>query len=328
MSLQLSNRIHWIDYAKGIGILLVVVGHVCRGLTASFILNPAQAQFIDQWIYAFHISLFFFLSGLLTWRFASKSLKDLFLNKLQTIVYPYFLWSIVQEVLISSASRYTNSSADLTNLWRIIYEPVLIFWFLYTIFVITMIYEFAHKLKLSPIQFLCFSLFLYCLHLLGSISLPWTVPDRVFFYTIYFAIGVIIGNSNLLYKLNQASTTVGLCVTTAGFLLITVAVWLKLTENQLLVPLIAIIGISAVIALSTLLERFKFANFVMLWGSLSLQIYVVHTIVTSGTRITIQKIFGITDPFPHILLGTILGIYVPIAICKFQYLFTLRPRKI
>ena len=28
---NLPNRDHWVDYAKGLGILLVVIGHVSRG---------------------------------------------------------------------------------------------------------------------------------------------------------------------------------------------------------------------------------------------------------------------------------------------------------
>ena len=333
MNSPLPNRIHWIDYAKGIGIFLVVIGHVCRGLTDSSILNPLPAKLIDQWLYAFHMPLFFFLSGLLILGSASKPLKDFVLDKIQTIAYPYFVWSIIQSVLIATMSRYTNSSTSLTNLWRIIYEPVFIFWFLYILFVIMMLYRVAHKLGASPVHFLGFSIFLYCLHLLGISSISWTVPDLVCSYTIYFALGAIIASSNLLPRLSKVNAPLLVSVAINGFLLIAASVWLKLVENQSLVPLIAIIGISAVIALAILLERFKFGNFVKLWGLLSLQIYVVHTIVASLMRIVLQKLFGTTEPFIYIFLGTIAGIYVPIAIdwlcrqVKFRYLFTLRPRK-
>ena len=51
----MSNRIVFIDIAKGIGILLVVLAH-----------NDLQAfaPFLHQFIYAFHMPLFFFLSGM------------------------------------------------------------------------------------------------------------------------------------------------------------------------------------------------------------------------------------------------------------------------
>lgn len=57
-------RIDWQDSARGFGILLVVYGHVVRGLFQSDILtSPAWAR-ADFAIYTFHMPLFFFLSGL------------------------------------------------------------------------------------------------------------------------------------------------------------------------------------------------------------------------------------------------------------------------
>jgi len=54
-----------IDSAKGVGIVLVVIGHAWRGLqTAGLIDNPALYGRIDTAIYAFHMPLVFFLSGL------------------------------------------------------------------------------------------------------------------------------------------------------------------------------------------------------------------------------------------------------------------------
>ena len=45
--------IRWIDNLKGFGILLVVIGHTV----------PREG--LGQWIYAFHMPLFFFISGFL-----------------------------------------------------------------------------------------------------------------------------------------------------------------------------------------------------------------------------------------------------------------------
>lgn len=328
-----QNRVYWIDYAKGVGIFLVVIGHVCRGLISGSILNPLVAKSIDQWIYAFHMPIFFFLSGLLIQRSVSKSLKDFIIDKLKTIAYPYFVWSIIQGVLISAAFRYINSSISLTDLWQIIYQPIFIFWFLYVLFIITIFYKFARDLGASPVSFLIFSTFLYCLYLLEPSFLSWEVLNLICRFTIYFAIGAAISN-RLMTNLSQINTSILISITISGFLAIATTVWLNLTENQITAPLIAMIGVSATISLAILLEQSKFANFVKVWGLLSLQIYVVHTIVTSGTRILLQKIFGFTEPSAHIFLGTITGIYVPIAICwfceqvKFRYLFTFHSKSV
>lgn len=58
------ERVDWIDTAKGIAILLVVVGHV-GGYTGKYSI-PEYQRWIDYavWlIYTFHMPLFFCLSG-------------------------------------------------------------------------------------------------------------------------------------------------------------------------------------------------------------------------------------------------------------------------
>lgn len=328
-----QNRIHWVDYAKGIGIFLVVLGHVCRGLKLSSVLDPLFAASIDRWIYAFHMPIFFFLSGLLVKHSVSKPLKTFVIDKLKTLAYPYFVWSVIQGLLIYMTSHYTNSSISLSNILGIIYQPILIFWFFYVLFIISIFYKLACDLKASSIHFLIFSLILYCLHLIQPPVISWEVMDLVCRFTIYFALGAAISDQ-LMPRLNQISVFTLISITISGFLAITAIVWLNLAENQLFVPLIAMIGVSATIALSILLEQFKFANFIKLWGLLSLQIYVAHTLCTSGTRVLLQNLFNFTNPFIHITLGTILGIYAPIALnwlCqqgKFPYLFVFRSKSI
>ncbi|WP_407260868.1 acyltransferase family protein [Klebsiella pneumoniae] len=50
----------WVDYAKGIGIILVVFGHANRGLYSSGIyISPEIYHYLDNVIYSFHMPLFF-----------------------------------------------------------------------------------------------------------------------------------------------------------------------------------------------------------------------------------------------------------------------------
>ena len=46
-----DNRIEWVDEAKGIGIILVMLGHCYLNWNFCF------------WFYSFHMPLFFILSG-------------------------------------------------------------------------------------------------------------------------------------------------------------------------------------------------------------------------------------------------------------------------
>ena len=64
MTKALTSRIGWIDTAKGIGLLCVILGHL-------------SIPYLDMWIYFFHMPLFFFLSG-----FAVHQLIQLHLRQL------------------------------------------------------------------------------------------------------------------------------------------------------------------------------------------------------------------------------------------------------
>lgn len=60
-----AQRADWIDAARGLGIVLVVLGHCLRGLVAAGVLADGPVfQIVDRAIYAFHMPLFFLLSGL------------------------------------------------------------------------------------------------------------------------------------------------------------------------------------------------------------------------------------------------------------------------
>jgi fucose 4-O-acetylase-like acetyltransferase len=99
----MRNRIKWVDAAKGIGIFLVVLGHLTsvNGLTATV-------------IWAFHMPLFFFLSGLTAKAWSTGS-GPLLGRSLKNLAVPYIFFSLISIVLwiiskdISSSTRTCNA---------------------------------------------------------------------------------------------------------------------------------------------------------------------------------------------------------------------------
>ena len=77
-----KERIDWIDYAKALGVFLVIMGHTYKGY--SFI----------GWIYSFHMPLFFFLSGT-TLKIEQISCKEFFKKRVKALLIPYILYSAV-----------------------------------------------------------------------------------------------------------------------------------------------------------------------------------------------------------------------------------------
>ena len=85
-SSKTKERIDWIDYAKALGVFLVIMGHTYKGY--SFI----------GWIYSFHMPLFFFLSGT-TLKIEQISCKEFFKKRVKALLIPYILYSAVYIIL-------------------------------------------------------------------------------------------------------------------------------------------------------------------------------------------------------------------------------------
>lgn len=86
------NRIEWIDICKGIGIVLVVIGHTGIGQISTFGYN---------YIYSFHMPLFYFLSGL-TFKNEKYNQLTLFLRRrFWTLILPFFLLNLIAYIYIS-----------------------------------------------------------------------------------------------------------------------------------------------------------------------------------------------------------------------------------
>ena len=118
-----KDRINWIDFAKGIGIFLVVLGHTNRGIHAANLMDTPQFQTVDKWIYSFHMPLFFFLSGIFAERLQKLNIGDFLFNRFSVLIAPYVIWATIQLVLQASLSRYTNSVVELDSFqWFFVYS--------------------------------------------------------------------------------------------------------------------------------------------------------------------------------------------------------------
>lgn len=130
-----AGRIDWIDAARGIGIILVVYGHVMRGLVVARLI-PADAFFRqgDTLIYAFHMSLFFVLSGLFARAARRRGARPFLWARIRTLAYPYLLWSLVQGVTTLYAGHLAQHGLSWQAIASILWQPIGQFWFLHALF--------------------------------------------------------------------------------------------------------------------------------------------------------------------------------------------------
>ena len=141
-----QKRISYIDTAKGIGILLVLIGH-----------SEYPSTHLITWISSFHMPLFFILSGIL---FAhtgasTKKTKPFLKKKLCSILVPYATFSLLS-ILASAILDYASFPAYLwTSLIQTIsFYGISVLWFLPTLFFSELAFFFIKKHTSSKITIL------------------------------------------------------------------------------------------------------------------------------------------------------------------------------
>lgn len=84
-----STRIELFDIIKGIGMFLVVLGHI----QCNYGHDPEWIRFLRNWLYQFHIPLFFFISGVLF--VDSKAWIELIVNKVKRLYRPFIISNLL-----------------------------------------------------------------------------------------------------------------------------------------------------------------------------------------------------------------------------------------
>jgi fucose 4-O-acetylase-like acetyltransferase len=303
-------RLDWIDYTKGLGIFLVVLGHTLRGLIGDTDnLYPKEWDYLDAWIYSFHMPLFFFLSGLLSYRMGEKSYQQFISEKIRTIFYPYILWTfIIQGIRVLSGKENTNFLTFILNFWTVVYQPIGIFWFLYALFLISLTHFALMRLSKSSWSIIIGSLCLYFFHASFPTSIGWDAFRNFAIYSLYFTCGILVRKQFLLSQMPIKNSLL-LLASIIGFSITSIAPILSLKIFSEPSPVIAAFGIIASISLAKILDERRWMPCLRTWGQCSLQIYVVHTATAAIARPLLKKVLHIDDLNIHLFIGVLAGIY-------------------
>jgi fucose 4-O-acetylase-like acetyltransferase len=309
-----GHRDAWVDYAKAIGIVLVVYGHVARGVfNAGIPLNEPLYRLVDSIVYSFHMPLFFFLSGLFFLHsLGRRGPGALAANKIDTIVYPYCLWSLIQGLTEVGLARYTNSNVTLTEVLAL-WNPHAQFWFLYALFLVIMTAILVYRRETRPVLWgvLAVSALAYIFQA--------DIPSVLHSYFVvknfcFFALGIWFYTVKDRLMLHPgpwaAAGVIAFAVVQFGF---HVELGLKFSDIGVASLVVAVVSILAVAGLSIWLARSP-VRWVLALGRASMGIYLMHVLAASGARILVGRLLGIHDAGVHILVGCLAGILLPMLV--------------
>ena len=195
----MMQRIDYIDTAKAIGIFLVVLAHT------------QMRSEITDWIYVFHMPLFFFLSGFLFdfkrypsfTSFASRRCRQLLLPYLLINVLTYLLWLLV--------FRHYGADTDMAIAW---YQPLTGFllgngnemihnvplWFLLCLFIVEMVFYLAFRNSAKQ-SILAGAVLFAIIGYLNVTFNPWLLPfslGTALVALFFYGIGYICAHTNFL----------------------------------------------------------------------------------------------------------------------------------
>lgn len=297
------QRIVWIDGAKGIAILLVVLAHVWRGLRDAGMLdwNAAYAT-ADFTIYAFHMPAFFLLAGLTTPHSLRKGAPGFLRSKVATVAYPYFVWSLIQGVIMVALARITNGKVSLSDLLAIPYRPMAQFWFLYTLFVFQVAIAIFKPRVLLALSIICFvaTQFLFKYD---------TTLFNIGHFALFFAAGAALSD-----QLLAIPTRVPVWVAAPVFAVLAFAYhFTTLYYLNIVVLPLALAGCLLVASSAAAAAPTAIGNTLGNLGQYSMSIYVMHIMAASGMRIALRKAGLPPEGEIYLVAGTLAGILLPVA---------------
>lgn len=307
------TRLAWMDRARGLGIILVVFGHVLLGLIdANVAPNDPAYRWTVYSIYLFHMPVFFFLAGLVVQSSLNRGANQFLISKVWTVAFPYVLWSLVQGGLKMFFADDVNSPVHGSLLGHILWDPFDHFWFLYVVM----------AMHLMTVLFGGRRLLLLWIAIAASL-LAWIIPDAVWNpdnilhkiarNDIFYAAGVFMAP----YLLNRDTPIIKnplpwalLMWAAFGVAAYSAGPVANFSFREPLVFPATCLGVLAF--LLTAMAWSGAGGRVLRWlGVASMTIFILHVLASASFRILVDQLDVSLPVELDILLGTLVGIILP-----------------
>jgi fucose 4-O-acetylase-like acetyltransferase len=325
-----ANRNQWIDYARGICIILVCYRHCFEGLRIAGMdtLSYPSLRVLNVCFFSFRMPLFFIVSGL----FVSASLRKKLLgnyidSRFRIVFYPLLVWGALQVTLQLLLKDYVNAQREPMDYLNLLILPRKIeqFWYLNALFFVGALYALLKvKLRVKIWQQLLLGIVFYFTSLYFSYNhIVVSFLNDVFTYYIFFCIGDWVSG----FMLNPKNEDV---LTSPKWLIISLLVFIISQtfytiyhlqyENETDIPyqvsslfiIASLSGALFVIQTSIILKQLNIARWLRVIGYHSLYIYLVHLIVIAAVRVVFIKLLHIHNIPLIITVAMITGIVIPV----------------
>lgn len=197
-----NGRIKWIDLAKGVGILFVIIGHSLRD---SMQLDNTFCYVLYRFIYNFHMPFLFILNGITFSLKIENYKKRTYFNikkKAKTCLLPWITYTLIIYAIVVFITNFISlgSSIEAMNIFTY-FEKILYgrnpyafhLWYLITLFIIEVIELVLLRVLGSFVSriniLLCLAIISFRI-ILGDVNI-WSIT-AIYRYFVWFCVGLYI----------------------------------------------------------------------------------------------------------------------------------------
>ena len=283
----LRQRVDWVDVAKGIAMILVVLYHVGLVLVAKH-LAPHEWLIVNNYVQPIRMPLFMLTSGLFAQQMIAMSWPVMLRTRVALLMYLYMLWLVifwgVHNLLPYRIAHH--GYAQFSNVIAGIYWPHSVLWYLYALSLYVIVAKAIARLPVA--SQLGFALAVTVADQYSH--LPFAYNDLVEYF-FYFMIGLHLRAAIL--DLGRRSTWALTAASTAGYCA------LHTVRGDVHIPALkvalSIVGVVAAVLLAAQLEGSAIGRGLHYIGQRTLPIFLMFDIF----------IAIVLDPFlrlPHFIL--------------------------
>jgi fucose 4-O-acetylase-like acetyltransferase len=328
----------WVDYARGLAIILVVFRHSLAGMDRSGLEVPAALWNIQEFVFNFRMPVFFMLSGIFLARsLEKKPAGELVRNKAYTLLYPYVLWAVIFISIQIALSGVTNAQRTPRDFLYIITQPRNLdhMWYLLALFNTSLL-----LIALAPLLLRRPALHLaagFGLHMVSFLVKDYSLFSDLLYHYIFLVIGTVITKQLFAQKEEVPGKDLRTLLLLTPVFIAGQLAWLHLRpgnlQMQALFLVITLVACTFFYFACRVGYRAGLFRGLVYLGRHSIYIYILHLLVISSFRIVSLRLLDLRNVYVLAAASLVLGIAVPLVIYELgkkrgiRYLFTLEPER-
>ena len=304
-------RVDWVDYAKGICIIMVVMMHSVLGVE----LAAGQTGFMHLLVAfakPFRMPDFFLISGLFLAVVINRDWRTYLDRKVVHFAYFYVLWVTIQFGFKAPSFAAESNWSHVGFLYlESFIEPFGTLWFIYLLPIFFVVTKASRRIPAAVIWGLAAALEM------AHVATGWTVIDEfcarfVYFYSGYLFADYVFALSDRA-RARPTSALIGLALWTLTDAALVAAGYSEWVGISLL---LGFAGACAIIVMGTLLARVHWLDFLRFCGQNSIVIYLAFFLPMAASRTLLLKSGVITDIGMISLIVTATGVLGALAIWR------------